>query len=229
MWARSRLAGSANVVLFARGPTSVNLVLDQVRAPLIARAWIVHAIGRYGIPQSVLFCYEYTRTRAGHWPSGQRQMVRRKRLASDRRLAMETIDRATVKGWAVAIVGQVEPGDTFVVEDGFDALADDWHSATSQDEGRFVGGAEVATFAAMVTPFLLELFGDVVKDVVKDQAKKVFGSLLDRVLKRNASSDETEKLRREIAAAVDKSRFTASQKARLRAGFETMFAKLTAA
>jgi hypothetical protein len=142
---------------------------------------------------------------------------------------MEEINRDTVKGWAIEIVGQVAPDDTFVVEDGFDALADDWHKAVSQDEGRFIGGAEVATFAAMVTPFLLGLFGDVVKDVVKDQTKKAFGSLLDRVLKRNASVGEIEKLRRDIAAAVDKSRFNAAQKAKLRAGFETMFAKLIAA
>lgn len=142
---------------------------------------------------------------------------------------MEEIDRETVKSWAVAIVGQVEPDDTFVVEDGFDALANDWHKAASQDEGRFIGGAEFATFAAMVTPFLLGLFGDVVKDVVKDQAKKAFGSLLGRVLKRDASAEETEKLRREVAAAVDKSRFNAAQKATLRAGFEKMFAKLQAA
>jgi hypothetical protein len=142
---------------------------------------------------------------------------------------MEDIGRDKVKAWAVGIVAEVEPEDTFVVEDGFDALANDWHRAASQDEGRFIGGPELATFAAMVTPFLFGFFGDVLKDVVKDQAKKSFGSLLDRVLKRNASADETEKLRHQIAAAVDKSRFSASQKAILRAGFEKMFAKLQAA
>src|SRR5687768_5688879 len=120
---------------------------------------------------------------------------------------MDEINRDIVKGWAIAIVGWVEPDDVFVVEDGFDVLADDWHKARSQDEGRFIGGPEVATFAAMVAPFLLGFFGDVAKDVVKDQAKKAFGSLLDRVLKRNAESDDIEKLRQEIGAAVDRSRF----------------------
>jgi len=142
---------------------------------------------------------------------------------------MNDIDRDTVKTWAIQIVAEVEPEDTFVIEQGFDALASDWHKASSQDEGRFIGGPELATFAALVTPFLLGLLGDVVKDVVKDQAKKATGSLLDRVLKRNASADETEKLRRQVTAAVDKSRFNAAQKATLRSGFEKMFAKLQAA
>jgi hypothetical protein len=31
-------------------------------------------------------------------------------------------DRAVLKRWALGIVGKVEPTDTFVVEDGFDAL-----------------------------------------------------------------------------------------------------------
>jgi hypothetical protein len=142
---------------------------------------------------------------------------------------VEELDRDTLKRWATSIVVQVEPEDLFVVEDGFKALPEDWHRAVVQDEGKFVGGADLATFAAMVVPFLLGFFGDVMKDVVKDQAKKAVGALLDRVLKRKATADEAERLRDEINAAVGNSRFSRAQKATLRAGFEKMFAKLAAA
>ena len=102
---------------------------------------------------------------------------------------MTEINREQVKEWAIAIVNEVEPEDVFVVQDGYDALVEEWHRADAQDEGRLIGGAEVATFAAMVVPFLLGFFGDVAKDVVKDQAKKLVGGLLDRILKRRATAE----------------------------------------
>ncbi|HEV2603427.1 MAG TPA: hypothetical protein VGU24_07185 [Microvirga sp.] len=139
---------------------------------------------------------------------------------------METITQETVKDWATAIVAEIEPDDIFVVEDGFKATPEDWHRADAQDEGRFVDGVEVSTFAAMVVPFLLGFFGDVAKDVVKDVAKKAVGALLDRFLKREATSDETARLQGEIDVAIAKSRFTAEQKRTLRDGFEALFAKL---
>lgn len=142
---------------------------------------------------------------------------------------MTEINRQQVKDWAIAIVNEVEPEDTFVVDDGYDALVEEWHRADAQDEGRLIGGAEVATFAAMVVPFLLGFFGDVAKDVVKDQAKKLVGSLLDRVLKRRATADDAEALRTEIDKAIGKSRFSPAEKAKLLAGFAKMFAKLAPA
>lgn len=142
---------------------------------------------------------------------------------------MTEINREQVKEWAVAIVNEVEPEDVFVVQDGYDALVEEWHRADAQDEGRLIGGAEVATFAAMVVPFLLGFFGDVAKDVVKDQAKKVVGGLLDRILKRRATTDDAEALRTEINAAIGKSRFSPAEKAKLQAGFAQMFAKLAPA
>jgi hypothetical protein len=139
------------------------------------------------------------------------------------------INREQVKEWAIAIVNEVEPGDIFVVQDGYDALIEEWHRADAQDEGRLIGGAEEATLAAMVVPFLLGFFGDVAKDVVKDQAKKLVGGLLDRILKRRASADDAEALRTEINTAIGKARFSRAEKAKLQAGFAKMFAKLSPA
>ncbi len=140
---------------------------------------------------------------------------------------MTEIDRGQVKEWAIAIVNEVEPADAFVVEDGYDALVDEWRRADSQDEGRFIGAGEVATFAAMVVPFLFGLFGDVAKDVVKDKVKKAVGDLLDRVLKRCAAPGDAEKLRTEIITAISKSRFSLEEKVRLQAGFDEMLVKLS--
>lgn len=139
---------------------------------------------------------------------------------------MTEIDREQVKEWAIAIVNEVEPADVFVVEDGYDALVEEWHRADSQDEGRFIGAGEVATFAAVVVPFLLGFFGDVAKDVVKDQVKQAAGDLLDRILKRRAAPGDAEKLRTEITAAIGKSRFSLEEKVKLQAGFDRMLVKL---
>ena len=135
-------------------------------------------------------------------------------------------DRESLKQLATAIVEQVEPDDVFVIEDNFDALVTDWHLAVSQDEGRFIGGAEIATFAAAVVPFLLTFLGDVAKDVVKDQAKKAAGPLIDKFLHRNASADEAVRLRTEIEVAIAKSKVSRDQKDVLNAGFEILFSKL---
>ncbi|MBE0550501.1 MAG: hypothetical protein IH627_23135 [Rubrivivax sp.] len=135
-------------------------------------------------------------------------------------------ERDTLKQLATDIVTQVEPDDVFVIEDTFDALITDWHRAVSQDEGRFIGGAEIATFAAAVVPFLLTFLGDVAKDVVKDQAKKAAGALLDKLLKRQASADEATRLRTEIEVAIAKSKVTRKQKNILNAGFDILFGKL---
>lgn len=142
---------------------------------------------------------------------------------------MTDIDREQVKEWAIAIVSEVEPEDVFVVEDGYDALVDEWHRADAQDEGRLIGGPEVATFAAMVVPFLLGFFGDVAKDVVKDQVKRAVGGLFDGILKRRANTGDAEKLRNEITTAIGKSRFSLAEKAKLQAGFDKMFVKLARA
>lgn len=142
---------------------------------------------------------------------------------------MTEINREQVKEWAIAIVNEVEPEDVFVVEDGYDALVDEWHRAEAQDEGRLIGGPEVATFAAMAVPFLLGFFGDVAKDVVKDQVKTAVGGLLDRILKRRATADDAETLRTEINTAIGKSRFSSAEKAELQGGFDKMFAKLAPA
>lgn len=134
--------------------------------------------------------------------------------------------RDLLKQRAVDIVAQVEPDDVFVVEDNFDALVDDWYRAVSQDEGRFIGGVEVATFAAAVVPFLLTFLGDVAKDVVKDQAKKAAGTLLDKLLRRQASTDEAARLQAELEVAIAKSKVTREQKDILRSGFDVLFEKL---
>ena len=139
---------------------------------------------------------------------------------------MAEIDRATLKRWAKAIVNEVEPDDAFVIEDNFDALLDEWHAARSQDEGRFIGGPEVAAFAGVVGPFLLGFFGDVAKDVVKDQSKKLLGLLIDKFLARRSSADEATRLHRELEAAIAKSRFAPTQKEVLRRGFDDLFTRV---
>src|SRR5438128_1538955 len=139
---------------------------------------------------------------------------------------MTEVDRENLKKWALAIVTEVEPDDVFVVEDGFDALVEEWHRADAQDEGRLIGGAEVATFAALVAPFLLAFFGDVAKDVVKDRVKSAVGAILDRVLDRRATKDDVESLRKDITAAINKSRVSSTEKAKLETGFAKLFAKV---
>lgn len=134
--------------------------------------------------------------------------------------------REELKQMAIEIVKHVEPDDVFVIDDGFDALVDNWHQAVAQDEGRFIGGTEVATFAAAVVPFLLTFLGDVVKDVVKDQAKKGAGPLIDKLLQCQATGDEAAKLKTEIDLAIVKSKISRDQKAVLSAGFDKLFSKL---
>jgi hypothetical protein len=139
---------------------------------------------------------------------------------------MTSIDRGKLKSWALAIVSEVDPEDKFVVEDNFDALIDNWDAAQAQDEGRFVGGPEVAAFAGIVGPFLLGFFSDVAKDAVKDQTKKLVGKLLDKLLARNASADEAKQLHDDFEEAIAESRFPEAQKAVLRKGFEALISKL---
>lgn len=126
----------------------------------------------------------------------------------------------------MAIVSEVEPDNVFVVEDCFDSLAEDWHRARSQDEGRFEDGLVATTFAAVVVPFLFSFFGDVLKDIVKDQAKKAAGRLIENLLQRKASNEEVASVEAEIYQAIDRSRFSADEKTTLRNGFTTLFAKL---
>ncbi|WP_424973216.1 hypothetical protein [Dinoroseobacter sp. S76] len=139
---------------------------------------------------------------------------------------MDEVNHHTLKAWSIGIVELSDPDDVFVVEEGFDAMAASWDKAASQDEGRFITGAEVAAFAAIVGPFLLAIFSGALKGAVEDQFKKVFGSLLGKVLKRDANANEVEKLRKLVAEAIDKSKYSAPQKSELRSGFERMFAQL---
>lgn len=139
---------------------------------------------------------------------------------------MNRVETDDIRRWAKAIVSEVEPDDEFVVDDTFDIAPEDWHRADSQDEGRFDGGAAASTFAAVVVPFLLGFFGDVVKDVVKDATKKAVASLLDKFLKREAASDEVARLRKAVDVEIANSRFDAEQKKTLREGFEVLFAKV---
>jgi hypothetical protein len=135
-----------------------------------------------------------------------------------------------LKREAIAIVEQVEPDDVFVVEDGFDAMVDAWNKASAQDEGRFGGVEGLATFAAIITPFLVGLFEDyikdfakdVAKDLAKDQAKKRLTALIDRLLGRKSESDEGNDIRTDIDVAIAKSKFSPKQKEILMRGFEKL-------
>jgi hypothetical protein len=136
---------------------------------------------------------------------------------------MPSADLQTLKRWSLAMVSEVEPDDTFVITDDFDSLLSHWATAKPEDEGRFIGGPEMATFAALIGPFLAGLFADVAKDVVKDQAKKRVAQLLEKFLGHSEDADERKRLRQELDAAVNKSRFSQSQKVALRKGFEKLF------
>ena len=139
---------------------------------------------------------------------------------------MDDINRAKLKTWALTIVSEVEPDDTFVIEDNFDALIENWHAARPQDEGRFVGGPEIAAFAGVIGPFLIGFFGDVAKDAVKDQAKRLVSTLIDKLLAHHATSQEAKKLREDLEGAIAKCRFSEAQKVVLRKGFDDLIAKL---
>src|SRR5579871_1829996 len=89
---------------------------------------------------------------------------------------------AGLRELTISIVRIVSPDDAFVVEDGYDDLVDNWNSARSQNEGRFIGGAEVATFAALAVPFLAAFFGDIAKDVAKDVIKNELSALVQNFL-----------------------------------------------
>ncbi|TPN82559.1 hypothetical protein FJ987_16450 [Mesorhizobium sp. CU2] len=135
---------------------------------------------------------------------------------------MDKIGNEDMRRRAVDLVMIVEPEDAFVVEEGFDDIVDNWHKARPQDEGKFIGGAEVASFAALVIPFLLGFFGN----VAKDQAQRASGALLDKVLGRTATEDESTRLKSEIELAIVKSKFSSDQKAVLIAGFGNLFARV---
>lgn len=139
---------------------------------------------------------------------------------------MDEISKDVIRRWAVELVTIVEPDDVFVVEDGFDDIVANWHKARPQDEGKFIGGAEIASFAALVIPFLLGFFGDVAKDVIKDQAKKATGTLIEKVLGKKSTGDESTRLKSEIELAIAKSKFSSDQKAVLIRGFGKLFAKV---
>lgn len=141
---------------------------------------------------------------------------------------MDEISKYDMRRWAVELVTIVEPDDVFVVQDGFDDIAANWHKARPQDEGRFIGGAEIASFAALVIPFLLGFFGDVAKDVIKDQAKKATGALIEKVLGKKSTGDERALLKSEIELEIARSKFSPDQKAVLINGFSDLFAKLQA-
>lgn len=142
---------------------------------------------------------------------------------------MEGASTSDIKRWAVGIVAEVSPEDTFVVEEGFDSLASDWDTAVAQDEGRFISGAEIGTFAALIVPFLMGFFGDLAKDVVKDAAKRAIGPQIDRLLGRKADAEDVRRLKGEVKTAIEKSRFPAAEKKTLQAGFDSLFAKIGAA
>jgi hypothetical protein len=137
------------------------------------------------------------------------------------------VDRGELKQWAIAIVSEVSPEDVFVVEDGFDELMENWTSSQSQDEGRFIGGHEIAHFAAIVGPFLLGFLTDVTKDVAKDQAKKLVERALGKLRTRQATTEDRAELTRELKAAVARARYSDAQKKVLLEGFDKLVRKVT--
>ena len=136
-------------------------------------------------------------------------------------------DSALMKGWATGIARIVAPDDAFVIEDGFDGIARHWHEATAQEEGRFIGGADISPFVALLVPFLVGVFADVTKDVAKEGAKKLLGSLMDKLLRRQASHTELSQFRAEVQAALLRSRFSDQQRRTLADGFDDLLVEVS--
>ena len=136
------------------------------------------------------------------------------------------LDRSTIKRWATDIVAQVEPGDVFVIEENFDGISSAWSKARPTDEGRFFGEAEIPAFAGIIVPFLLGWFGEILKDIAANHAKRTIAMLLDKFVARETTNEETKKLRCEIYSAINNSSFPSSHKDVLKEGFDRLLPKI---
>lgn len=136
------------------------------------------------------------------------------------------MDRSGIKDLAKAIVKITDPGDVFVIEDGFDDIADNWFKARGQDEGHFLGGIEIAGFVSLIVPFLLGIFADTAKGIITDQAKRAINYLLDRVLTKTATTEEAANLGTEMDDLIAKSRYSDEQKKTLKLGFKKLLASM---
>lgn len=125
----------------------------------------------------------------------------------------DAIDHATIERWASAIVAVVAPDEARPRSD---------TPAHPPAESL----AELTSFGALLVPFLIGFFGDVAKDVVKDQAKKAVGRLLQAQLDRKANRDDASRLASEIDAAIAASALSDQQKKTLRSGFKELLRKL---
>ncbi len=136
---------------------------------------------------------------------------------------MNNSEKEEIKNRALRIVSLVEPEDSFVIEDGYESIVDNWDRAVAQDEGRFSAGELAATFSGLIVPFLLALSNEAVKAVVKDQAKKLIGKRIDDYLDKPKSSIDEKELKSEIESSIARSDFNSAQKEVLKNGFETLF------
>ena len=139
---------------------------------------------------------------------------------------MEKTEKEEIRARALKIVSIVEPGDSFVVEEGFDSIVENWDRAISQNEGRFSAGELTATFSGLIVPFLLALSNETVKAVVKDQAKKIIGKRIDDYIDNSKSIINENELKSEIESAIKKSEFNSAQKDVLTNGFDTLFRQI---
>lgn len=154
------------------------------------------------------------------------QLAKRNLKAELQITSLGDADRFYIKHLAISLVEIAEPGDVFVVEEGFDSVADHWEQAAVQDEGRFSGSELLATFSTVIAPFLIGLFADTAKDVFKDQAKEAISSLVDRVKNRKATDNDLREMQRAIDVAIARSRLSKEEKTTLREGFEIVYSTL---
>lgn len=133
-------------------------------------------------------------------------------------------EKQIIKNQAINLV---DSGDSFVIEEGFDDIVQYWDKANPQDEGKFIDGEMISTFAGLIVPFLIGLAGDTVKDVVKDQAKKSVEKLVEKRLKKTTDAKDIDSLKATIEKAVNESKFKSEDKIILLEGFEKVYEEIS--
>ena len=128
-----------------------------------------------------------------------------------------------VKAVCTEITKVAAPDDVFLIEENFDALCQPREPASTQQEGRFISHDVLVTFGAAVVTFLLTVFSDAIKDVLKKRVAEMLKRLY--IKKDKPSPTEMNQLQSDLLQLLDRSALTAPEKIRLREGFVQVFAK----
>ncbi len=122
-----------------------------------------------------------------------------------------------VKTVCTEITKAAVPDDVFLIEENFDDLCQPREAGDIQREGRFISPEMLVTFGAAVVTFLLSVFTDAIKDLLKKRVVETLKRLY--VKKEKPSSAEINQLQTDLLQLLDRSALAASEKVRLREGF----------